>query len=104
MDVEFEQREDKKLCENHQKLKRRHGGQATIIIKRINELEAAVNLSDIKCLPQTGFHALSGNYKGCYAVYLKHPYRLIFVPKNGNASDLETITKVSIVEVCTDYH
>lgn len=38
MDIEFQQNQDKKLCENHKKLFRKYGKQrAEIIIKRINE-------------------------------------------------------------------
>jgi proteic killer suppression protein len=105
MDVEFEHSHSKKLCENHQKLRRKYGDvRAELIIKRINELEAAASLQDIKQLPQTGFHGLTGNYKSCYAVYLKHPYRLVIVPMDGDGVDLRTMTKICIKEVCIDYH
>lgn len=59
MDIEFDQLQDKKLCENHKKLGRKYGSQrAESIIKRINELQAAENLYDIYQLPQARFHAL----------------------------------------------
>lgn len=105
MDVEFDQAQDKKLWENHKKLVRKYGNQrAELIIKRVNELEAAENLHDISQLPQSRFHSLSSNYKGCFAVDLKHPYRLIFRPLNGDVADLRTVTKISLREVCMDYH
>jgi len=105
MDVEFQQNQNKKLYENHKKLFRKYGKQrAEVIIKRINELEAAKDLNDISLLPQTWFHALMGNYEGCYSVDLKHPYRLIFNPLNGDTSDLRTVTKINIREICTDPH
>jgi len=105
MDVEFNQSQDKKLCENHKKLVRKYGNsRAELVIKRVNELEAAENLHDISLLPQARFHSLSGNYKECFAVDLKHPYRLILRPLNGDVADLRTVTKISIRKVCTDYH
>ena len=105
MDVEFQRNQDKKLYENRKKLSKKYGKQrANVIIKRINELEAARDLDDIRLLPQARFHSLSGNYDGCYSVDLPHPYRLILNPLNGDTSDLRTVTKINIREICIDPH
>ena len=97
MDVEFQKDQDKKMYENYKKLFRKYGKpRGEIIIKRINELKAAKDLNDISLLPQARFHALMGNYKECYSVDLKHPYRLIFNPVNGDVSDLRTVTEINI--------
>lgn len=104
MDVDFEKQQHEKLYQNFERLRRKFGERAETIIKRINELLAADSVHDIRQLPQTGFHGLGGEYKDCFAVYVKHPNRLIFRPLNGDTADLRTVTKISIIEICYDYH
>lgn len=105
MEIDFKNNKLKKICENNKQLQIKYGKQqAEIIIKRIGELQAAENLDDISKLPQARMHKLSGGYDNHFAVDLKHPYRLIFFPKNGDSTNLKSITSVKIIEACTNYH
>ncbi len=72
-------------------------------IQRINEFMAAESLNDINILHAPGLHSLSGKQKGLWAVYLIHPFRLVFEPLDGDTVDLNTITKIKIIEII-DYH
>lgn len=108
MELIFGDKKLKKLCEDcvdlEKKLSPEYGFlQAAKIIHRLNELQAAESLYDISKLPQAKLHLLQANLKGCYAVDLKQPYRLIIKPCNGVNSDLKTITIIEIVRI-TDYH
>lgn len=105
MNIDFDRPQDRKLCENFKRLVQKYGPQrAELIVKRLNELYSAESLYDITRLPQARFHTLSGNYAGCCAVDLKHPYRVVFRPLNGDMADLRTVTKISVKTVCVDYH
>lgn len=104
MEICFKDGKLQKLCENTDNLQKKYGDiQAKKITQRINELLSAENLCDISKLPQTRLHLLSNNYKGHFAVDLKHPYRLILWPENGLTSDLKSINKIRIVTII-DYH
>ena len=104
MEIEFKNNKMKRTCEDYKRLILKYGNQqAEQIIKRISELDAAENLYDISKLPQARLHPLTGNYDGYLAVDLKHPYRLILSPVNGDLSDLESITAIKIIEI-KDYH
>jgi proteic killer suppression protein len=104
MEISFKDEKLKKTLENHKLLQRKYGQeQAMKIVQRINELTAAENLYDITRLPQARLHSLSGNLKGCLAVDIKHPYRLILNPNNGDLSDYKSITKIQIKDII-DYH
>jgi proteic killer suppression protein len=48
-------------------------------------------------------HPLKGNYKGCYALDLEHPYRLIVEPVFDENNETTCINIVKLLEV-TDYH
>jgi len=105
MDIIFKNDKMKKFCEDHKKLSKKYGlQQAEKITQRLNELTSAENLYDISKLPQARPHPLVDNLKGCIAVDLKHPYRMILLPCNGDPSDWKTITSMKIVDICRDYH
>jgi toxin HigB-1 len=104
MEISYRDRTLRKYRENSKELQRIYGPeQAREIIKRLGEFMAATSLHDISKLPQARLHLLKGEYFECYAVDLKHPYRMIIKPLNGNQSDLKTITKIEIIKI-TDYH
>ena len=103
--VGFKSERLQRLCEDHKGLCRQYGKlQADKIMLRITQINAAENLYDLSMLPQTGLHPLAGDRKGSFAVHLKHPYRMIFVPLNGDISDWKSITEIKIIDPCTDYH
>jgi proteic killer suppression protein len=73
--------------------------------RRLDDLRAADNLHVMMTLPGN-CHPLVANRKGQWAVYLEHPYRLVFEPANdplpdlGNGRlDLEKITAVRLISV-----
>jgi proteic killer suppression protein len=106
MQIEFEPPKLKEIAESSKNLKKKYGDkQALEIQKRLNELKAAPHLKDIQKLPQAGLHPLKNNLKGYFAVYLKHPYRLLFRP-NGpyDRSKLETIQEIIVTSLYHDYH
>jgi len=103
MKIEFKNKKLKKTCEDSKKLNKEFNKQAEKIITRISELAAADNLYDISKLPQARLHPLRGDLVGCFAVDLKHPYRLIFSPLNGDVSDLKLIISIKILKI-DDYH
>ena len=90
---------DKELC-------RKFGtDNAYKIRQRLNELEAAASLEDIKKLPQTRLHPLTGNREGQFSVDVKQPYRLIFTPQGEfDLKRYETVKKIEIVLLSENYH
>lgn len=105
MEIVFKSANIKKQSEDHKVLRRQYGNQQAVeIVARINELDAAESLHDIRKLPYVRFHALSGNFKGCFALYLKSTYRMVISPLNGDTDDLKTVTRVYINRLCIDYH
>lgn len=104
MEVNFEHKKLQKICEDEKQLKMAYGKiQAKEIIKRISELISAENLYDISRLPQARLHKLYNNWKGHFAVDIKHPYRLILLPLNDGSSNKKSITKIKIIDII-DYH
>lgn len=104
MEIFFKDKKLKKACEDIAVLKKKYGAvQGELIIQRINELSSAENLFDISRLPQAGLHSLKGEFKGCFAVSIKQPFRLIMRYENGNSGDLKSITQVTLEEVI-NYH
>ncbi|MDD4989837.1 MAG: type II toxin-antitoxin system RelE/ParE family toxin [Candidatus Pacebacteria bacterium] len=104
MDVEFQDNKLQEFCEDFKKLKKHYGQiQAQEIIKRINELSSAESLFDISKLPQARLHPLKQNLQGFLAVDLKHPYRLILLPMDGEIKNYKSITKIKIIKII-DYH
>lgn len=84
--------------------------QAKKIRLRLAILKSADNLDEVQAVPPDRRHELSGKYQGCFAVDLKHPYRLVFMPdyddvprKTDGGIDLQKVKKIKILEV-EDYH
>ena len=77
---------------------------------RFAVLQDAETLSEVPATPPDRMHQLKGNRDEQFAVYLVHPYRLVFIldheplpRKEDGGIDLERVTAITIVEV-TDYH
>jgi proteic killer suppression protein len=104
MKINFTSKKLKKKFETKKELEKAYGTRQTRkIIQRVNELYAAESLQDIKHIPSSRLHRLSGNYKNYFAIDLVHPYRLIIKPEDGKIEDLRTITLVEVFKV-EDYH
>ena len=79
-----------------------------IIHRRLNELHAAPSLETMRGVGDC--HELQGNMKGCFAVDLQGPYRMVFQPANSNPPYTENnmvvwgkITEVEVIDII-DYH
>lgn len=67
---------------------------ATRAARKLEYVDLATRLDDLKVPSGNRLHALRGNRRGQYAIAINDQWRICFRFKNGNAYD---------VEVC-DYH
>ena len=74
---------------------------AAILMRRLDDMRAAENMSELKLLPGH-YHELTGDRKGQWACDLDHPYRLIIEPDEDN-TDFSKVTVVDIIEII-NYH
>ncbi len=62
--------------------------------RKLQMVDAAAKLDDLKIPPGNRLHALSGDRKGQHAIRINDQYRVCFEWKEGNAYEVEI----------TDYH
>ncbi len=104
MEISFREKKLKKICEDERKLIREFNlDQSEKISQRLGELSSAETLFDISKLPSARLHLLLGDFKGCFSVDIKHPYRIILKSLNGDVNDIKTISKI-MIEKIMDYH
>ena len=77
---------------------------------RIAILQDAETLSEVPLTPPDRMHQFTGDRDEQFAVYLVHPYRLIFEPdhdplprRKDGGIDLRRVTAITVMEVI-DYH
>ena len=105
MELSFKNQKTQKLCEDCKKVIAKYGNtKAKRIIMRIGDLLDATNLYDVSKLPQARLHPLQGNRKGQFSIDTFHPYRMIFIPLDGEIGNFKTITSVEIISINEDYH
>lgn len=99
-----------KIIDDKKKLVKKYGTEnAKLLTKRLDQLKAIDNLGFAIQFKIGRCHPLTGNYKGCYALDLDHPDRLIIRPVNDKNLDLSNIKNlllidtIEVVEV-VDYH
>jgi len=63
-------------------------------VRRLEFIELAVNLDDLKVPPSNRLHALKGNRSGQHSISINDQWRICFRWENGDAYDVEI----------TDYH
>ena len=63
-------------------------------LRKLEQLNAAASLNDLRYPPSNRLHVLSGNRKGQHSISINDQWRICFVVNEGDAYD---------VEVC-DYH
>jgi proteic killer suppression protein len=63
-------------------------------LRKLEQIDAAVVLSDLSVPPSNRLHALGRDRKGQHSISVNDQWRICFVFKNGEAYD---------VEIC-DYH
>jgi len=83
---------------------------AKALKKRLDDLDAAITLSDMRHLPGH-CHELVGDRKGHLALDLDQPYRLIFEPADDPVPTREDgglewtqVRVIRILEIGVDYH
>ena len=59
--------------------------------RKLDLLNAAYSLNDLKAPPANRLEALKGNLKGKYSIRINDQYRLIFEFRNGNTYEVEII-------------
>lgn len=111
MNIVFKTTKLKKIFNSEKELVRAYGAEkAAVIKKRMAFLRSASNIYRVPVTPPFLRHQLKGKYKGCFAVNVKHPFRLIFRPVNdplpvmdNGALDLTRVTDIEIIAM-EDYH
>lgn len=110
MDIIFKTTKLEKIFNSERELQREYGKQAEAIKRRMAVLRGATCLEQVTHLPPEGCHELHPVKSGKYAVYLKHPWRLIFCVANNPIPKKEDggvdKTKVTAIEIQSveDYH
>ena len=111
MEISFRTRKLAKVFSSERTLRREYGARtANIIMIRLAVLLDAETLSEVPATPPDRMHQLKGDRDEQFAVYLNHPYRLVFVPaheplprKEDDGIDLDQVTAITVMEV-VDYH
>jgi len=111
MDIIFANSKLEKLFSSEKELLRKYGPEnGKLIMKRITFLMGVNNLGEVPHTPPFGRHQLVNDRKGQFAIYVKHPQRLLFMPnhnplpKNEDGGlDLKQVTSINIIGV-EDYH
>lgn len=101
MEIKFDNSSIEKLCSSYEKAFKKLGKRnADKLFMRIDTLEAAETLADVRSMPGN-FHPLSGDRAGTWACYLDGGLRLIFKPEG----DLPTDQVICVIIIETvDYH
>ena len=59
--------------------------------RKLDMLNAAHSLNDLKAPPANRLEALKGNLKGKHSIRINDQYRLIFEFRDGNAYEVEVV-------------
>ncbi len=59
--------------------------------KKLEILEAAQNIEDLRCPPGNRLEKLSGDRNGSYSIRINQQYRLCFTWKDGHAYNVEIV-------------
>lgn len=105
MDVFFADPKLEEICASHRRLVRTFGSEnAARIEMRLQHLDEAESLHDLQRLGGR-LHQLKADRAGQFALDLKHPRRLVFVPIDADEpyDDWSEIHSVEIIEI-VDYH
>ena len=111
MNIQFKNRKLEKTCNTFTEAKQRWGTDTgKLVMRRLDELRAADNLSEIRNFPQAHCEELRGNRRGQLSVRLNGPFRLIFTPfhfpvplREDKGLDWSRVTEIQLLEVI-DYH
>jgi proteic killer suppression protein len=70
---------------------RKFGNLANMIERKLNLLDAANDLTDLRLLPGNRLEALKGDRAGQHSIRVNDRWRVCFVWKDGNAYDVEVV-------------
>lgn len=59
--------------------------------RKLDLLNSAHSLQDLKAPPANRLEALKGNFKGKYSIKINDQYRLVFEFHDGNAYDVDIV-------------
>lgn len=62
-----------------------------VALRKLDYLNAAYILDDLRVPPGNMLEALKGNLQGKYSIRINKQYRIVFLFENGNAYDVEII-------------
>ena len=62
-----------------------------IACRKLDMLEAAASLSDLRSPPSNRLEVLKGKLKDCYSIRVNDQYRVIFQFRDGNAYDIDIV-------------
>jgi proteic killer suppression protein len=62
-----------------------------IAMRRLNYLNAAINLQDLRIPPSNRLHPLKDDLKGYHSISINMQWRIIFKWKDGNAHQVKII-------------
>ena len=110
MEITFTDKKLEKLANDDRKMLKELGKiRATVLRRRLTQLEVAATLEDVRNLPGN-YHELTGYRKGQWACDLDQPYRLIFTSQERPIPTDEAgkyiwlqILGVEVIEI-VDYH
>ena len=112
MNIWFANSKSKKLFSSEKKLKRKFGDRmADVIMLRLVDLAGCENFKVAFLIPGR-MHPLVGKLKGCFAMDLIQPHRLVLSPANeplprisgpNSEVDYEQVDEIEIAGVI-DYH
>jgi toxin HigB-1 len=92
MIVSFRDEETKKLFESGKS--RLYANIASGTLRKLDQMEAATKLEDLRSPPGNRLEALTGDRKGQHSIRINDQYRLCFAWKRDGAHEVEI----------TDYH
>jgi len=73
---------------------RRWAAIKTVALRKLDQIEASINLNDLRVPPANRLEALRGDRKGQHSIRINDQYRICFVWKVDGAHEVEI----------TDYH
>lgn len=88
----FKDAETKELFEEGRS--RRWSNIAVVARRKLDQIEAALNVKDLRVPPANRLEKLSGDREGQYSIRINDQFRVCFVWKDDGAHDVEV----------TDYH
>lgn len=110
MYISFKTKKLERIFNSEKGLRKEFDKNAQVLMRRMAVLRAASCLAEISHIPPERRHELTGKKKGTFAVDLKHPYRLVFMPNHDpvpvcddGGIDLAQVTAITILAV-EDYH